>query len=198
MAGKFEVYQDRSGKFRFRLKAGNGEIIATGESYESKSGAMNGVESVNRLTHDKKGTVCTEAPQGNVGHGWLPEGSPRGANHLQRARSKKKVPQLGTRSPRDGSHKTSPSSCSLPGAALQAARPLPRMRCAHRRPHRRRGSPVPRHHSSGMTSTLPRSMVVDTGYSVRVMPKGKLLTRRLPPSPRGCALSRSCACDPFG
>jgi uncharacterized protein YegP (UPF0339 family) len=32
MAGKFELYKDKSGKFRFRLKAGNGEIIATGEA----------------------------------------------------------------------------------------------------------------------------------------------------------------------
>ena len=33
MAGKFEVYKDKKGEFRFRLKAANGEIIATGESY---------------------------------------------------------------------------------------------------------------------------------------------------------------------
>lgn len=46
MAGKFEVYKDSSGGFRFRLKAGNGEVIATGESYSSKAAAMKGVESV--------------------------------------------------------------------------------------------------------------------------------------------------------
>jgi uncharacterized protein YegP (UPF0339 family) len=33
MAGKFEVYKDRSGKFRFRLKASNGQVVATGEAY---------------------------------------------------------------------------------------------------------------------------------------------------------------------
>lgn len=48
MAGKFEYYQDRSGKYRFRLKAGNGEIIATGEAYESKQGCLNGIESVRK------------------------------------------------------------------------------------------------------------------------------------------------------
>jgi hypothetical protein len=32
MAGKFEIYTDKGGKYRFRLKAGNGEIIATGEA----------------------------------------------------------------------------------------------------------------------------------------------------------------------
>lgn len=48
MAGKFELYSDTQGKFRFRLKAGNGEIIAVGEAYESKSGALNGIESIKK------------------------------------------------------------------------------------------------------------------------------------------------------
>ncbi|MFI9101507.1 YegP family protein [Streptomyces fildesensis] len=52
MAGTFEVYQDKADKWRFRLKAGNGEIIAVGEAYESKSGAMNGVDSVKRNAGD--------------------------------------------------------------------------------------------------------------------------------------------------
>jgi uncharacterized protein YegP (UPF0339 family) len=46
MAGKFELYQDNGGKFRFRLKAGNGQIIAVSEAYESKASALNGIESV--------------------------------------------------------------------------------------------------------------------------------------------------------
>ncbi|MGH3588123.1 MAG: YegP family protein [Pseudonocardia sp.] len=48
MAGKFEVYQDRGGKYRFRLKASNGNIVATGEAYESKSAALKGCEAVQR------------------------------------------------------------------------------------------------------------------------------------------------------
>ena len=48
MAGKFEVYEDRAGKFRFRLKAGNGEIVASGESYETKAAAKKGCESVQK------------------------------------------------------------------------------------------------------------------------------------------------------
>jgi len=43
---KFEVYQDTAGKFRFRLKAANGEVIAVGEAYESKDGCKNGIESI--------------------------------------------------------------------------------------------------------------------------------------------------------
>jgi uncharacterized protein len=48
MAGKFEIYKDKGGKFRFRLKASNGEIIAVGEAYESKASAKNGIESVQK------------------------------------------------------------------------------------------------------------------------------------------------------
>lgn len=43
---KFEIYKDAAGKFRFRLKAPNGEVIATGESYASKDGCQKGIESV--------------------------------------------------------------------------------------------------------------------------------------------------------
>ncbi|MEY9925645.1 uncharacterized protein YegP (UPF0339 family) [Catenulispora sp. GP43] len=46
MAGKFEVYKDKAGKYRFRLKAGNGEIIAVGEAYESKASAISGIQSI--------------------------------------------------------------------------------------------------------------------------------------------------------
>ncbi len=52
MAAKFEVYQDKSGEYRFRLKAGNGEIIMTGEGYSSKSACMNGIESVKKNAQD--------------------------------------------------------------------------------------------------------------------------------------------------
>ncbi|MFG2824215.1 YegP family protein [Kitasatospora sp. NPDC048365] len=48
MAGKFEVYQDASGKFRFRLKAGNGEIVASGQGYSTKEAAHKGCEAVQR------------------------------------------------------------------------------------------------------------------------------------------------------
>jgi uncharacterized protein YegP (UPF0339 family) len=48
MAGKFEVYEDKAGKFRFRLKAGNGQVVAVGEDYESKSAAIKGCEAVQR------------------------------------------------------------------------------------------------------------------------------------------------------
>ncbi|MDF2562969.1 MAG: hypothetical protein K0R99_4415 [Microbacterium sp.] len=52
MAGTFELYSDKSGGFRFRLKAGNGEIIATSESYTTKSAALGGIDSVRRNAAD--------------------------------------------------------------------------------------------------------------------------------------------------
>jgi len=45
MTGKFEIMKDAAGKFRWRLRASNGEITATGQSYESKQGAKRGIES---------------------------------------------------------------------------------------------------------------------------------------------------------
>jgi hypothetical protein len=45
-APKFEIYKDAAEKFRFRLKAANGEVIAVGEAYESKDGCKNGIESI--------------------------------------------------------------------------------------------------------------------------------------------------------
>ncbi len=54
MPGKFEVYTDKAGKYRFRLKAGNGEVIATGEAYESKAACKKGIDSVIRNAADCK------------------------------------------------------------------------------------------------------------------------------------------------
>ena len=48
MAARFELKRDAAGKFRFNLKAANGEIIATSEAYERKSSALNGIESVRK------------------------------------------------------------------------------------------------------------------------------------------------------
>ena len=45
---KFEIYTDKAGEFRFRLKARNGEIIAVSEGYKAISGCKNGIESVRK------------------------------------------------------------------------------------------------------------------------------------------------------
>ena len=45
---KFEIYTDKAGELRFRLKAANGEIILASEGYSSMSGCKNGIESVRK------------------------------------------------------------------------------------------------------------------------------------------------------
>lgn len=45
---KFELYTDKAGESRFRLKASNGEIIATGESYKQKDGCKKAIESIRK------------------------------------------------------------------------------------------------------------------------------------------------------
>lgn len=49
---KFEVYADKSGEFRFRLKATNGQVIAVSEGYKALASCMNGVESVKKNAPD--------------------------------------------------------------------------------------------------------------------------------------------------
>ncbi|GAA5082733.1 hypothetical protein GCM10023319_25790 [Nocardia iowensis] len=48
MAAKFELFTDKAGKFRWHLKAANGEVIAASQAYESKAAAKNGIESVQK------------------------------------------------------------------------------------------------------------------------------------------------------
>ena len=51
---KFEMFTDKAGEFRFRLKAKNGEVIATSEGYKAKASCMNGIESVKKNSIDAK------------------------------------------------------------------------------------------------------------------------------------------------
>jgi uncharacterized protein YegP (UPF0339 family) len=46
MAGKFEIYKDKAGEFRFRLKASNGQTVLASEGYSSKASAKKGIASV--------------------------------------------------------------------------------------------------------------------------------------------------------
>ena len=60
---KFEIYTDKKGEFRFRLKARNGEIIATSEGYVAKAGCLNGIESVRNNAPDAEIVKETEAAE---------------------------------------------------------------------------------------------------------------------------------------
>ena len=45
---KFEVYKDKSGEFRFRFKASNGESMFSSEGYKAKASAMSAIESIKK------------------------------------------------------------------------------------------------------------------------------------------------------
>ena len=49
---KFEIFQDKAGEYRFRLKARNGEIIGVSEGYTAMAGCENGVDSVKKNAAD--------------------------------------------------------------------------------------------------------------------------------------------------
>ncbi len=52
MAGTFELWVDKAGDYRFNLKAGNGQVIATSQGYASKASALNGIESIKKNAPD--------------------------------------------------------------------------------------------------------------------------------------------------
>ncbi|WXG46657.1 MAG: YegP family protein [Candidatus Atabeyarchaeum deiterrae] len=57
----YEIFKDKSGKFRFRLKATNGETIATGEAYERKESCIKGIESVKKNANAQTKDLTKEA-----------------------------------------------------------------------------------------------------------------------------------------
>ncbi|MBR6322449.1 MAG: YegP family protein [Lachnospiraceae bacterium] len=58
---KFEIYLDKAGEFRFRLKATNGEPILASEGYKSKAGCKNGIESVKKNAESETVNLTEEA-----------------------------------------------------------------------------------------------------------------------------------------
>lgn len=55
MAAKFEISKDHAGKFRFHLKAPNGEIIAASQGYETKANAEKGIEAIKDARTQRQG-----------------------------------------------------------------------------------------------------------------------------------------------
>src|SRR5579859_2375147 len=112
MAGKFVLKRSTNGKFHFNLQAGNGEIIATSELYESKASALNGIDSVRRHAADAVLDDRCDAPV------------PKQA----------KKPQA---KPASAARLSLPASAGVPGAgARPPARSHP-ARVPRRAPHRR-------------------------------------------------------------
>ena len=55
---KFEIYTDKKGEIRFRLKAKNGQVIAASEGYKTKKACENGIESVRKNAADADITIA--------------------------------------------------------------------------------------------------------------------------------------------
>ena len=66
MAGKFELYKDKAGEYRFRLKAGNGEVIGSSEGYTTKSSALNGIKSVSTNAPEEGQYTLKEGKNGKT------------------------------------------------------------------------------------------------------------------------------------
>ena len=62
---KFEIYKDKRGEFRFRLKAGNGQTILASEGYKAKSGCENGIASVRKNATDDNRYERLESKNGS-------------------------------------------------------------------------------------------------------------------------------------
>lgn len=63
--GKFEIKTDKAGKFRFNLKAGNGQVILSSQGYSSKSACENGIESVKTNSQDDGNFERNKAKDGS-------------------------------------------------------------------------------------------------------------------------------------
>ena len=70
---KFEIYNDKRGEFRFRLKAGNGQNILASEGYKAKSACTNGIESVAVSYYDENGDQQTQEVRGYSACTWQHE-----------------------------------------------------------------------------------------------------------------------------
>lgn len=75
MAGKFGLYNDKAGEFRFRLKAANGENILSGEGYTTKSACLTGIDSV------RKNAPVDERYERNVNSAGKPYFNLKAGNH---------------------------------------------------------------------------------------------------------------------
>ncbi len=61
---KFEIYMDEAGEYRWRLRASNHKIIATGEGYVSKRDCLHCVELVLGLSGETLVKDLTDRPSG--------------------------------------------------------------------------------------------------------------------------------------
>ena len=69
MSGRFVLKRGRTGKFRFNLLSANGKVVASSEAYETKSAALNGIESVRKNAPDARLDDQTPSATQETGQG---------------------------------------------------------------------------------------------------------------------------------
>jgi uncharacterized protein len=69
LAGKFVLKKGSAGKYHFNLQAGNGQVIVTSESYETKAAALNGIDSVKTSAPPPPSTTKPNPGKGSVRRG---------------------------------------------------------------------------------------------------------------------------------
>lgn len=66
MAAKSEISKDHAGKYRFHLKAPNGEIIAAGQGYETKANSERGIEAIKTHAPTSRSKITAKAHQPEI------------------------------------------------------------------------------------------------------------------------------------
>ena len=62
-AARFEVTKDKAGKYRFHLRAGNGQIVAASQAYERKANAEKGIQAVKKAADAEVIDLTEDAPE---------------------------------------------------------------------------------------------------------------------------------------
>jgi uncharacterized protein len=94
-AARFEISKDKTGKFRFHLKAANGAIIAASQGYDTKASAEKGIESVKTNAPGAKVVDLTEREPAHNQRGTLQCRTPRNLLCGQKQRARRCCPRPG-------------------------------------------------------------------------------------------------------
>jgi uncharacterized protein len=62
-AARFEIIKDKGGKYRFHLRAGNGQVVAASQAYERKANAEKGIQAVKKATDAEVVDLTDEAAE---------------------------------------------------------------------------------------------------------------------------------------
>ena len=141
MAGKFEIKAGRTGKFRFNLKASNGQVILTSEAYETRSAAVKGIASVKKNAGNDKRFERKSAKDGSSFFVMkAANGEPIGKSEMYKRTSAMEngVASVGKHAPdapvSDGDAPSAPKAAAKTAAAKPAAKKAAPKKAAAKKP----------------------------------------------------------------